>query len=151
MGLGKTVQTLSVLSGRTLIVAPTSVVFNWANEVRKFRPDLSICLYHGSNRELDPQADLVITTYALLRLDSDRLCTSDWDCLVFDEAHMLKNPDSQATKAARKVRAGFKLALSGTPVENRLEDLWSIMHCSTPDSSGIGLLFGPVCPTNPKW
>ncbi|MCX6104580.1 MAG: DEAD/DEAH box helicase [Proteobacteria bacterium] len=136
MGLGKTVQTLSVLSGRTLIVAPTSVLFNWANEVRKFRPDLTICLYHGSNRELDPKADLIITTYALLRLDSDRLCAVDWDCLVFDEAHMLKNPDSQATKAARKVRAGFKLALSGTPVENRLEDLWSIMQLLNPGLLG---------------
>ena len=136
MGLGKTVQTLSIISGRTLIVAPTSVLFNWANEVRKFRPDLSICLYHGSNRQLDPKANVVITTYALLRIDSAQLCTSNWDCLVFDESHMLKNPDSQATRAARKVQADFKLALSGTPVENRLEDLWSVMQLLNPGLLG---------------
>jgi len=132
MGLGKTLQALAVMppsgQGRTLVVAPTSVLFNWRAEADKFRPDLKRCVYHGPTRQLDPQADVVLTTYAVLRLDQDLLADQTWDMLVLDEAQNLKNPDSLATLAAARINAAFRVGLSGTPVENRLEDLWSLMH-----------------------
>jgi superfamily II DNA or RNA helicase len=136
MGLGKTVQTLSVISGRTLIVAPTSVLFNWAKEAARFRPDLKTCVYHGPNRHLDGGAQLVITSYALLRLDLNKFQANTWETLVLDEAQTLKNAASQAAKAARQIKASFKLGLSGTPVENRLDDLWSLMHILNPGLLG---------------
>ncbi len=128
MGLGKTVQTLSVLAGRALVVAPTSVVTTWVQEARKFRPALSLCLYHGPGRKLDPGADLTLTTYAILRLDVDVLSDVSWAAVVLDEAQSIKNPASQAARAAYRLRAGFRVALTGTPVENRLDDLWSQFH-----------------------
>ena len=128
MGLGKTVQALSSVTGRTLVVGPTSVVHNWADEARKFRPDLSVCVYHGSARDLDRSADLTLTSYALLRLDKDRLQSIAWDTVVLDEAQAIKNPASQVAQAAFGLTAGFRITMSGTPVENRLEDLWSQFH-----------------------
>jgi SNF2 family DNA or RNA helicase len=136
MGLGKTLQTIAVLSGRTLVVAPTSVLFNWRAELARFRPELSACLYHGAHRSLDQQAAVVITTYALLRLDADVLAGQDWDIVVLDEAQALKNPESQLARAARRLKAGFRVALSGTPVENRLDDLWSLMQILNPGLLG---------------
>ncbi|MBD3869047.1 MAG: DEAD/DEAH box helicase [Acidobacteria bacterium] len=128
MGLGKTVQALSSVTGRTLVVGPTSVVHNWADEARKFRPDLSICVYHGAARDLDRSADLTLTSYALLRLDKERLQAIHWDTVVLDEAQAIKNPASQVAQAAFGLTAGFRITMSGTPVENRLEDLWSQFH-----------------------
>ena len=128
MGLGKTLQTLCAIRGRTLVVAPTSVIHNWANEIEKFRPSLRATIYHGAGRSLDPEADVTLTTYALLRLDVDALTAVDWDTVVLDEAQAIKNPDSQVARAAYRLGAGFKVALTGTPVENRLEDLWSQFH-----------------------
>ncbi len=136
MGLGKTVQTLAVVTGRTLIVAPTSVLFNWAKEAARFRPDLTVCIYHGAGRRLDHKAQLVVTSYALLRLDLNKFQELTWDTLVLDEAQTLKNASSQAARAAREIKAGFKLGLSGTPVENRLDDLWSLMHILNPGLLG---------------
>jgi superfamily II DNA or RNA helicase len=128
MGLGKTLQTLCAIRGRTLVVAPTSVLHNWAMEIAKFRPSLRASTYHGSGRALDPDADVTLTTYALLRLDADVLSTIAWDTVVLDEAQAIKNPDSQVARAAYRLQAGFRVALTGTPVENRLEDLWSQFH-----------------------
>jgi len=128
MGLGKTLQTLCCLSGRTLVVCPKSVLFNWEREVGRFRPSLSVSLYHGPNRRLDPDADVVLTTYAVLRLDIDELARVPWAHCVLDEAQAIKNPGSQAAQAAFRLQASFKLALSGTPIENRLEELWSIFR-----------------------
>lgn len=128
MGLGKTLQALSVLEGRCLVVCPKSVLFNWEAEARKFRPNLRISLYHGPKRALDPEAGLTLTTYAVLRLDAEQLAAQRFDCIVLDEAQAIKNPDSQAARAAYSLDGGFKLTLSGTPVENRLEELWSQMH-----------------------
>ncbi|WP_428265118.1 SNF2-related protein [Haliangium sp.] len=130
MGLGKTLQTLCVLTGRTLIVSPTSVIHNWASEIARFRPRLRVLLYHGSRRGLDSleHSDVVLTTYALLRLDLDALAAIRWDAVVLDEAQAIKNPHSQVARAAYRLEAGFRVALSGTPVENRLEELWSLMH-----------------------
>jgi superfamily II DNA or RNA helicase len=137
MGLGKTIQTLVALriaGGRTLVVAPTSVLRNWAVEAGKFVPTLKVCVFHGPRRVLEP-ADIVVTTYALLRLDP-LLREQRWDTVVLDEAQAIKNPDSQVAQAARALDAGFRLALTGTPVENRLEELWSAFHFVSPGLLG---------------
>lgn len=127
MGLGKTLQALSSFRGKTLVVAPTSVLPNWANEVAKFRPSLSVNTYHGPSRALD-DADVTLTTYALLRLDLEALSKVDWDTVVLDEAQAIKNPDSQVARAAYQIPAAWRIAMTGTPVENRLDDLWSQFH-----------------------
>ena len=128
MGLGKTLQALCAVRGRTLVVAPTSVLSHWGDEIRRFRPGLRQSLYHGPQRRLDAEADVTLTTYAILRLDSDRLAQQSWDTVVLDEAQNIKNPDSQVAQAAFELRAAFRLTLSGTPVENRLDELWSQFH-----------------------
>jgi superfamily II DNA or RNA helicase len=125
MGLGKTLQALCAVRGRTLVVAPTSVVPNWSAEAARFRPGLRVCVYHGAARALDPEADLTLTSYALLRLDADELCAVDWETVVLDESQMIKNADSQVARAAHGLPGRFRLALTGTPVENRLSELWS--------------------------
>ena len=130
MGLGKTLQAMCVFDqkSKTLVVCPTSVLHNWRAELARFRPGLKVCVYHGADRKLDPSADVTITSYALLRLDSATLSPIDWRAVVLDEAQAIKNPDSQTARAAYGLRAGFRLALTGTPVENRLEELWSLVH-----------------------
>jgi len=135
MGLGKTLQALCVLEGRALVVCPRSVLHNWAAEIRKFRPGLSVNAYHGPNRELTDAA-VTLTTYALLRLDIDRLANESWNVVVLDEAQVIKNPDSQVARAAYRVPAAFRICLSGTPVENRLEELWSQLHVTNPGLLG---------------
>ncbi|WP_309894548.1 DEAD/DEAH box helicase [Archangium sp.] len=128
MGLGKTLQTLCTLGPGTLVVAPTSVLPNWEAEVKRFRPSLKVSVYHGPGRSLDESADVTLTTYALLRLDAEVLGARQWDTVVLDEAQAIKNPDSQVARAAYGLQAAFRVALSGTPIENRLEELWSLMH-----------------------
>jgi SNF2 family DNA or RNA helicase len=128
MGLGKTLQALCAIRGRTLVVCPTSVLANWAAEIRRFRPALGAQLYHGPKRALDPGADVTLTTYAILRLDEGVLAGERWDTVVLDEAQAIKNPDSQVARAAFRLQAGFRLTLTGTPVENRLDELWSQLH-----------------------
>jgi superfamily II DNA or RNA helicase len=125
MGLGKTVQALCSVRGRTLVVAPTSVVPNWAAEAARFRPALRVCVYHGPGRALDPEADLTLTSYALLRLDAEALTGIEWDTVLLDESQAIKNPDSQVARTAHRLPGRFRLALTGTPVENRLTELWS--------------------------
>jgi SNF2 family DNA or RNA helicase len=127
MGLGKTVQALCVVRGRTLVVCPRSVIHNWTKEIERFRPDLSVSLYHGPARELSDAA-VTLTTYATLRNDAEVLSETQWDCVVLDEAQAIKNPDSQVARAAYGLQAAFRLSLSGTPIENRLDELWSQMH-----------------------
>ncbi|MBN1605415.1 MAG: DEAD/DEAH box helicase [Polyangiaceae bacterium] len=136
MGLGKTLQSLAAVRGRTLVVCPRSVLHNWAAEAERFRPELRVSIYHGPDRGLDPNADLTLTSYALLRLDEERLQAVSWDTLIFDEAQNIKNPDSQVTRAAYGLKANFRVALSGTPVENRLDELWSAMHATNPGLLG---------------
>jgi superfamily II DNA or RNA helicase len=132
MGLGKTLQAMSVFDahglGRTLVVAPTSVLFNWQAELGRFRPALKVALYHGAGRALDATADVTLTSYAILRLDGAQLAAQNWRTVVLDEAQAIKNPDSQTARAAYALPAALRLALTGTPVENRLEELWSLMH-----------------------
>jgi SNF2 family DNA or RNA helicase len=130
MGLGKTLQAIAALSGRALVVCPTSVLPNWQAELARFRPGLSVRVHHGAGRSLDPAADVTLTTYALLRGDQALLAGVRWDTVVLDEAQAIKNPESQTARAAHALDAGFRVALTGTPVENRLEELWSQLHFS---------------------
>ena len=137
MGLGKTLQTLCALGvrpGPHLVVAPTSVIGNWIAEVARFLPGRRVCAFHGAGRALDEDAWLVVTSYTLLRGEDfpDRL----WDTVVLDEAQAIKNPGSQTAMAARKVRASHRIALSGTPVENRLDELWSLFAFVAPGLLG---------------
>jgi superfamily II DNA or RNA helicase len=137
MGLGKTLQTLCALgvrSGPHLVVAPTSVLGNWVAEAARFLPGRRVCAFHGAGRVLDEDAWLVVTSYALLRADDfpDRT----WDTVVLDEAQAIKNPSSQTATAARRLNAAHRLALSGTPVENRLDELWSLFAFVAPGLLG---------------
>lgn len=136
MGLGKTLQTICVLSGRALVVCPKSVVHNWAAEIARFRPGLRTAIYQGTNREFEVDADVTLTTYAVLRLDADRIAERRWDIVVLDEAQAIKNPESQTARAAFQLQGDFRVALSGTPVENRLEELWSLVHFVNPGLLG---------------
>jgi len=145
MGLGKTLQALCTFRQgedadgnrrQALVVSPTSVLHNWSTEIERFRPALRVCIYHGPGRKLDPDADVVLTTYAILRGDIDSLQHRQWDTAVLDEAQAIKNPASKVARAAYRVRSGFRLALTGTPVENRLEDLWSQFHFLQPGLLG---------------
>ena len=136
MGLGKTLQALCAVRGRTLVVCPTSVAPNWLAETRRFRPDLAVSLYHGPRRALDARADVTVTTYPILRNDVDRLAEIAWDVVILDEAQAIKNPDSQLARAAYRLRGGWRVSLSGTPVENRLDELWSQLHFTNPGLMG---------------
>jgi len=98
--------------------------------------------YHGTGRALDPSADVTLTTYALLRLDAAALSAKPWSAVVLDEAQAIKNPDSQVARAAFSLKADFRLAMTGTPLENRLEDLWSLMHFANPGLLGGRSDFG---------
>ena len=128
MGLGKTVEALCVFDKKTLVVCPTSVLPNWRAELARFRPSLRVNVYHGPARALDDGADVTLTTYAILRLDSEDLARRRFDTVVIDEAQAIKNPDSQVARAAYALNADFRLAMTGTPIENRLDELWSLMH-----------------------
>ncbi|MCB9706598.1 MAG: DEAD/DEAH box helicase [Myxococcales bacterium] len=135
MGLGKTLQTIATLKSgeRALCVVPTSVLHAWEGELRRFRPALRVHRYYGPGRALDPDAEVTLTTYALLRLDREALRCADalaerpWDLVVLDEAQTIKNPESQTAQAAFDLVAHHRVALSGTPVENRLDELWSLL------------------------
>jgi len=153
MGLGKTATTLAHLVDRPgphLVVCPLSVVHNWEAEARRFTPSLQVAVHHGSDRHrstgdgavISPlvPADLVITTYGLLARDT-ALAEITWSTVVLDEAQMVKNPNTKAAKAVRRVPAGQKLALTGTPVENRLVELWSILDAVNPGLLGTQTRF----------
>jgi superfamily II DNA or RNA helicase len=150
MGLGKTATTLAHLlerPGPHLVVCPLSVVRNWSQEAARFTPKLDVTIHHGANRtqglgdddslfETDPQRQLVITTYGLLPRDLEHLGDIEWSTVVLDEAQMVKNPNTKAARAVRQLRAHQKLALTGTPVENRLSELWSILDAVNPGLLG---------------
>jgi superfamily II DNA or RNA helicase len=136
MGLGKTIQALAAVEGKTLVVSPTSVLFNWAAEIARFRPDLKVHQYRGSRRALDEAADITLTSYPLLRNDIDELAAVEWNTVILDESQTIKNPESQVARAAYRLRAQWRLTLSGTPIENRLEELWSQLHFTNPGLLG---------------
>ena len=118
------------------MVCPKSVVYNWQDEIARFRPSLKTTIYHGARRELTEGPGVTLTTYAVLRLDIDELVKETWDVVVLDEAQAIKNSGSQTARAAFELKGIFRVALSGTPVENRLEELWSVMHFANPGLLG---------------
>ncbi|MCB9228544.1 MAG: DEAD/DEAH box helicase [Deltaproteobacteria bacterium] len=128
MGLGKTLQAISIMQSPTLVVCPTSVLYNWQSELERFYPGLSVSIYHGAERSLNKPFDVILTSYALLRSDLAELRRKHWKVVILDEAQTIKNPESQSAQAAYALDADFRLALSGTPVENKPEDLWSLFH-----------------------
>jgi len=145
MGLGKTLQTLTTLQARrgrgpSLLVAPTSLLHNWQSQAAQFTPELRLLTLHGlKRRELTgqiPDADLVLTTYPLLSRDQDILSAQEWDLIIVDEAQTLKNPASQMAKALRLLSCSGRLALTGTPVENSLQDLWTLFDWVVPGLLG---------------
>lgn len=145
MGLGKTVQTLALLVGRAsrgpvMVVAPASVGFNWIREAATFAPSLRPRVYRGAERAallegLGP-GDVLVTSWSLLARDADELAAVAFGTVVFDEAQAAKNPDSARCSAARGLRAEFRIALTGTPVENRPEDLWALFAMLAPGLLG---------------
>src|SRR6478752_686250 len=145
MGLGKTVQTLAFLRahqglGPALVVCPTSLVTNWENETRKFTPELKTLVLEGADRAARfksiADVDMVITSYALLRRDIDRLREIKFSTAVLDEAQHIKNPETQNAQAAFALRAKHRFVLTGTPMENSVRDLWSIMNFALPGYLG---------------
>ncbi len=136
MGLGKTLQALCAAQGRTLVVCPTSVLSAWLNECTRFRPDFQGHIYHGAKRELDERYDVMITSYGLLRRDLDQISAIAWDTIILDEAQTIKNPESQVAQAAYQLRAQRRIALTGTPIENHLDDLWSQFQFLNPGLLG---------------
>jgi superfamily II DNA or RNA helicase len=144
MGLGKTVQILALLAGRrgrpSLVVAPRSLVFNWKREAARFVPGLRILDHTGDGRRPPgphfADHELIVTTYGTLRRDADGLASVAFDTVVLDEAQAIKNDASETARAARRLRADRRIALSGTPVENHLGELWSIVEFLNPGMLG---------------
>ena len=142
MGLGKTLQVIATLlklkedgefeKHKGLVVVPTTLLTNWQKEIAKFAPNLTAHIYHGSNRDLKPlkEADLLITTYGVARTEVAKLNKQKWLTLVIDESQNIKKPGTAQTKAIKKIKAPVKIAMSGTPVENRLSDYWSVFDFS---------------------
>ena len=153
MGLGKTVQTLALLESLSLegvdrpslVVAPRSLLFNWAAEAKRFAPHLRVLEHHGGERTRDSVSfadyDLVLTTYATMRLDIGHLTEVDFEYVILDEAQAIKNASSQVAKAARLLRSKHRLALSGTPIENHLGELWSLFEFLNPGLLGTARSF----------
>jgi hypothetical protein len=149
MGLGKTIQLIAHLLGRPvegpfLIVCPTSVVGNWEREIRRFAPRMPVARHHGADRPrtLKALAGAVLTTYGTLRRDTDLLAAVDWDVIALDEAQYVKNPTTAAARAVRRLRARQVVALTGTPLENRLAELWSVLDATNPGFLGTRASFG---------
>ena len=149
MGLGKTVQILALLALEkarghltqpALVVAPTSLMTNWFNEAQKFAPDLRVLVLHGADRKQNFAAisehDLVLTTYPLIARDREVLLSRDWHMAVLDEAQTVKNPAAATTRWLRDVKAQHRFCLTGTPMENHLGELWSIMSFANPGYLG---------------
>ncbi|MEJ8851889.1 DEAD/DEAH box helicase [Variovorax rhizosphaerae] len=146
MGLGKTLQALAELLARSgggpaLVVAPTSLMGNWLSEARRYAPSLKLCAYgDGVNRDnllVEAAAhDVVLVSYGLLLLNVDAFAACEWHTVVLDEAQALKNSTARRTQAVHGLKTNFRLALSGTPIENRLTELWSIMRICNPGLLG---------------
>ena len=155
MGLGKTIQTLAMLLNRresgeaqgaaSLLVLPTSLVFNWMSEAQKFTPDLRVLAYTGTYRDKNPDRfadyDMVLTSYGIVRLDTELLASYKFDYVILDESQAIKNPSSTTSQAVRQLRSKHRLILTGTPVENSTMDLWSQMSFINPGLLGTQAFF----------
>lgn len=138
MGLGKTLQTIAILlkfkqeqffkNHKALIVVPTTILTNWGKEMQKFAPDLNYLIYHGNKRNINEfvNQDILLTSYGTARSDANILNKLKWQVLIIDEAQNIKNHNTDQTKAIKSIHSNVKIALSGTPVENRLSEYWSI-------------------------
>ena len=150
MGLGKTIQILALhlarngpgvpadQRGPTLVICPASVLGNWERESRRFAPDIAVRRHHGPDRELGEvrPGEIIVTTYGVVRRDAAELALVGWDLVVADEAQAVKNPYSRTAVALRQIPARARFALTGTPVENRLSDLWALLDWTTPGLLG---------------
>ena len=152
MGLGKTIQTLALLQKQketvdtakgpstSLIIMPTSLVYNWENEAAKFAPDLQLLIHTGVGRAKESARfepyDLVITTYGIARIDEELLSSFYFNYIILDESQLIKNPSSKSFKAVKRLKAKHRLVLSGTPIENSVADLWSQMAFLNPGLLG---------------
>ncbi|MGK9463753.1 DEAD/DEAH box helicase [Streptomyces sp. G6] len=147
MGLGKTItlialhlrrQTDATAAGPTLVVCPTSLMGNWQREIERFAPGTPVRRFHGTKRDLEGLADgeFVLTTYGTMRLDTGRLSAVPWGLVVADEAQHVKNPYSETARQLRSIGARARVALTGTPVENNLSELWAVLDWATPGLLG---------------
>jgi superfamily II DNA or RNA helicase len=145
MGLGKTVtlialhlhrQTDPATAGPTLVVCPASLLGNWEREIHRFAPGTPVRRFHGSRRELGVTDGFVLTTYGTMRRDAARLAEQQWSLVVADEAQHVKNPMAGTAKALRRIPSQSRVALTGTPVENNLSELWAILDWTTPGLLG---------------
>jgi SNF2 family DNA or RNA helicase/uncharacterized Zn finger protein len=142
MGLGKTLQVISLLlkvhslkssDAPSLVVCPTTLIGNWVKECAKFAPSLRVSVYHGAERSLKTKdTDIVISSYGILRRDLKKFNKHDWNLFIIDEAQNIKNTETQQTQAIKSLKAKNFIAMSGTPVENRLSELWSIFDFINP-------------------
>ncbi|RVX40817.1 SNF2 family DNA or RNA helicase [Nonomuraea polychroma] len=148
MGLGKTITLIALHlhrnAGPTLVVCPASLLGNWEREIARFAPGVPVRRFHGAARTLADEG-FILTTYGTMRLDAARLGAHSWGLLVADEAQHVKNPASGTAKALREIPAAARVALTGTPVENNLSELWAILDWTTP-----GLL-GPLARFRSRW
>jgi len=152
MGLGKTVQALALLeerrlaaSGPSLVVVPRSLLFNWRQEATRFTPSMRVLVHEGRERARDvssfAQYDIVLVTYGTLRRDAPLLAETEFDYVILDEAQAIKNASTETAKASRLLRAKHRLAMSGTPVENRIAELWSLFEFLNPGMLGAARVF----------
>ena len=135
MGLGKTIQVISLilklkeenkLKQPVLVICPTTLIGNWMKEMKMFGPSIKASVYHGPERQLDLKSDVIITTFAILRIDIEEIKKQNWGMTVVDEAQNIKNPDTSQSLAVKSLKSDIKIAMTGTPVENKLTELWSI-------------------------
>ena len=151
MGLGKTIQLIALhlrrqeheaSRGPTLVVCPASLLGNWEREVNRFAPGTEVRRFHGTGRDLEgASSGFVLTTYGTMRLDADRLAVHPWSMVVADEAQHVKNPASATARALRHIPADARVALTGTPVENSLFELWAVLDWTTPGLLGTHARF----------
>jgi len=152
MGLGKTLQVITAIlkfkqegnlkKNKVLVIVPTTLLTNWQKEIEKFAPTLRAAIYHGAGRKLETEKiDLLITTYGMIRSDLAKFKAKDWHAVVIDEAQNIKNSNTIQTKAVRGLKTGIRIAMTGTPVENRLSEYHSIMDFVNPGYLGSEKVF----------
>jgi len=150
MGLGKTVQSIAsllrlkeegLLKNNCLVVAPAALLANWERELKRFAPSLRVSRYHGNRRVIDKKHDIFLTTYQTAVRDAEKLRNEAFSLLIIDEAHLMKNADTRISRTMKQLRSQYRLALSGTPVENRLEDLRSLFDFILPGYLGDAAQF----------